>query len=158
MECPRTPEMRGRAFTSTPPRGPLAPPFQVADETQLSAPINDAAGNPNQAPLGEPAKEAGNQEAPIMTPEEAGQTPSTAAGGRANNDPMPAAQANANAAAPRGAEETRGEPARHDAGRPNKRETLSRRKGDSKPNKVSLDTRTLEKKMKVFFSFQSRKE
>ena len=56
MECPRTPEMRGRAFTSTPPRGPLAPPFQVADETQLPAPINDAAGNPNQAPLGEPAK------------------------------------------------------------------------------------------------------
>ena len=133
MECPKTPEARGLVLTSSPLRGPLAPPFRVADETQIPAPVNDTAGNQMQAPVGEPTKEAGNPEPPSGTP-------SVAAGNGATNDPTPDARASADAATQRGAEETRGAPTRADAGTRNEGETPSRRKGNSKPNKVSLES------------------
>ena len=143
MECPRTPEMRGHAFTSTPPRGPLAPPFRAADETQPPAPVNEKAGNQIQAPVGERTKEAGNQDAPTGTP-------AVVAGDGTSHDPAPDAHASADAATQRGAEETRGAPTRPDAGKQNEGETPSRRKGNSKPNKVSLESHGHRKRKRKF--------
>ena len=136
MECPKTPEMRGGALTTTPLRGPLAPPFRVAGEIQPRAPVTETAGDRNQAPAGEPGKEAPIPEAPISMPEESRSAPRATARETTNGNPTPAAPANANSGTP-GEGETRRPPATQGAGKKNGNETPSRRKGDSRPNKVN---------------------